>query len=88
MASLKSLIPKLALALGMTPAAIYERQRALVRAGLIQQRPGHGPGSGVLATPQSVAMLLIAILATDSLSETELKPRSLQISGALRGAVR
>ena len=55
----------------MSPAALYERQRALVRAGLLEMKPGHGPGSGVLATPHSIAMLLIALLATGSLSETE-----------------
>lgn len=71
MASLKSFIPTLANPLGMTPAALYERQRALVRAGLLEAKPGRGRGSGVSVTPQSVAMMLIAILATDSLSETE-----------------
>jgi DNA-binding IscR family transcriptional regulator len=71
MASLKSLIPALAKSLEMTPSALYERQRALVRAGLLKAKPGRGRGSGVEATPQSVAMLLIAILATDNLSETE-----------------
>ena len=61
--------------LDMKPAAIYERQRALVRAGLIDMQPGHGPGSGVRATPQAVALLLIAILATDNLTETEQSAR-------------
>jgi hypothetical protein len=75
MASLKSLIPELAQALDMKPAAMYERQRALVRARLLEMRPGRGPGSGVLATPKSLAMLLIAILATESLSETEERAR-------------
>jgi hypothetical protein len=69
--SLKALIPKLAGALGASPAALYERQRALVRAGLLHPLPGHGPGSGVRATPESVALLLIALLATSSLTETE-----------------
>src|SRR5688572_7224266 len=69
--SLKGFIPELAKAVGMTPAALYERQRALVRAGLLHGESGRGPGSGVRATPESVAMLLIALLATDSLSETE-----------------
>jgi DNA-binding IscR family transcriptional regulator len=69
--SLKALIPKIASALGTTPAALYERQRALVRAGLLHPLPGHGPGSGVRATPESVALLLIALLATSSLTETE-----------------
>lgn len=69
MTSLKSMIPTLAGWIGLTPAALYERQRALVRAGLLRPEPGRGPGSGVRATPQSVSMLLIAVLATDSLSE-------------------
>jgi hypothetical protein len=70
-ASLKSLIPAFASQFDMKPAAIYERQRALVRGGLLQMRPGHGPGSGVLATPESVAMLLISLVATANLSEVE-----------------
>jgi DNA-binding IscR family transcriptional regulator len=69
--SLKGLIPVLAKAVGMTPAALYERQRALVRAGLLHAESGRGPGSGVRATPESVSMLLVALLATGSLSETE-----------------
>ena len=71
MTSLKSLIPRLAKSVGMTPAALYERQRALVRAGLLHARPGRGPGSGVPADAQSVAMLLISVAATGSLSEVE-----------------
>lgn len=68
--SLKSIIPALARATGLSPAAIYERQRALVRAGLLHGEAGWGPGSGVRATPESAALLLIAILATDVLAET------------------
>jgi hypothetical protein len=56
---------------GKTPAALYERQRVLVAAGLLQIVGAGGPGSGVRATPQSMALLLIALLATDSLTETE-----------------
>jgi hypothetical protein len=68
---LKSLIPQLAHILGVTPAALYERQRALVRANLMESRAGRGPGSGVRATSKSISLLLISLLATDSLSETE-----------------
>jgi hypothetical protein len=73
MVSLKGFTPALARHLQISPAALYERQRALVRAGLLsadgtQQR---GPGGGVRATALSVAHLLVAILATDNLSETE-----------------
>jgi hypothetical protein len=69
--SLKSLIPDLAPTFNMTPAALYERQRALVRAGWLTGKEGKGPGSGVQATPRSVSLLLISVLATDSLSEVQ-----------------
>ena len=75
--SLKSLIPALAKTLRLAPAALYERQRALVRANLLRNRPGRGPGSGVEFTPHSLALLLISLLATDSLSETEEATRAL-----------
>lgn len=69
-ASLKGLSAAyLANELNMTPHSLYERQRALMRAGLIKGKEGWGPGSGVRATPHAVAMLLIAVLAADSLSE-------------------
>ena len=54
----------------MTPAALYERQRALVRAGLIKAKPGRGRGTGVAATPHALAMLMISLVATGSLTET------------------
>jgi hypothetical protein len=68
--SLKAYAPLLAWRLGTTPAALYERQRALVREGMLDQSGGRGPGSGVQVGPYPVALLLIAVLATDSLSET------------------
>ena len=70
MSSLKGYTPALARHLGTSPAALYERQRELVRSGALDAGDGRGPGSGVRATSPSVAMLLIAVLATDSLSET------------------
>jgi hypothetical protein len=74
--SLKAYAPLLSWRLRMTPAALYERQRALVRDGILEQSEGRGPGSGVHAVPYSVALLLVAVLATDSLSETTEKVRS------------
>ena len=68
--SLKAYAPRLAWRLGTTPAALYERQRALVREGMLDQSAGRGPGSGVQVGPYPVALLLVAVLATDSLSET------------------
>ena len=71
MISLKSRLPSLAARLNMSPAALYERQRALVRAELLKVRPGRGPGSGVPLTAASLATLLISVVATTSLSEVE-----------------
>jgi hypothetical protein len=66
--SLKSCLPALAHALNESPDTLYERQRALVREGLLQSLPGRGRGSGVVASIESVAMLLIGLLASVSLS--------------------
>ena len=73
--SLKAYAPLLARRLDTTPAALYERQRALVRHGILEQSAGRGPGSGVQLGPYPVALLLVAVLATDSLSETPDKVR-------------
>jgi hypothetical protein len=69
--SLKAYMPPLAGLLGVTPATLYERQRALVRAGLLDAGSGWGPGSGVRTTAGSVASLLISVLASDSLTVSE-----------------
>jgi hypothetical protein len=78
MASLKGYIPTLAKIVGLTPAALYERQRALVAANLVRDvTAGRGPGSGVRATAHSVALLLISVLATDSLGRSENRTRDI-----------
>src|SRR6516162_7209468 len=71
MAGLKTFLGKLSPMLGVTPAALYERQRVLVDIGLIKPRAGRGPGSGVAFTAENLAALVISILATDSLSEID-----------------
>jgi hypothetical protein len=76
-ASLKGYIPALARLLETTPAALYERQRALVRAGLLAAADGRGPGSGVRATHSAVALLILSILATDRLTESDARVRAL-----------
>jgi hypothetical protein len=67
--SLKRFTEQLAPLMGLSPAALYERQRQLVRLKLVKSSSTLGPGGGVRATPAHVAMLLIACLATDNLSE-------------------
>ena len=56
-------------------AAVYERQRALARAGLLKIEHGRGPGSGVRGTPESAALLLISLLATGNLSKAGIRTR-------------
>ena len=71
MASLTSILPKIAPTLGLTPGALYERQRNLVRMQLLPTPKGRGRGSGAEATPENVALLLIAVLASDNQSDVE-----------------
>src|SRR4051812_7306085 len=73
--SLKSLLPALGRIVDELPGALYERQRMLVREGLLEEVTGHGPGSGVRATPETVAVLLIGVLASESLSKASLAVR-------------
>jgi len=69
--SLKAFLPHLASILGTTPAALYERQRALVRLGVLTVIEGRGPGSGVPLSADNVAALIIALAVTDNLSDTD-----------------
>lgn len=71
MSSLKSFLYGVAPILGMSGAALYERQRALVALGALQSLPGRGPGSGVPFTVENFAAILIAVLASDNLSEVD-----------------
>lgn len=72
MTSLKALGPQLAKVFHLSPDALYERQRALVRCGLLKNVGGsRGPGNGVRATPETVSTLMIAVMAATTLSETE-----------------
>lgn len=75
--SLKSCIPELARILDESTDAIYERQRVLDREGLLESIPGKGPGSGVRAAPESVAMLLIGLMASVSLTEAGARARDI-----------
>jgi hypothetical protein len=71
MISLNKFLPQISGFLGTTPAALYERQRQLVRLGILTaEKKGHGPGSGVKLSADGVAALLVALLATDNLSDT------------------
>lgn len=77
MVSLKSFAPVLANQFGTTSAAIYERQRALIRAKVLPTPTGRGRGNGLQATSETVSMLIIAMLATDNLSDTDRRVKKL-----------
>lgn len=71
MASLKGFTDHFAEDLGTTPALIYERQRALVRAKVLKPvKEGKGPGHGVVASPITAAQVLIAAMASTDLAST------------------
>jgi DNA-binding IscR family transcriptional regulator len=71
MISLKAFLPELAGTFGTTPHALYERQRALVRLGLVETHRGRGPGSGAKLSADNVAGLVIALMLTENLSDTD-----------------
>jgi hypothetical protein len=70
MISLNKFLPQISGFLNTTPAALYERQRQLVRLGILRAEKGRGPGSGVKLSADGVAALLVALLVTDNLSDT------------------
>lgn len=71
MIGLKSYLPFLSSYFDLTEAALYERQRALVRLGLLKATPGRGPGSGVRLTAEAVAALITSILMADNWSDID-----------------
>lgn len=71
MAGLKSYLYGAAPLLGLTPAALYERQRALVALGALKATAGRGPGSGVPLTAENAAAILISVLAADNLADVD-----------------
>jgi hypothetical protein len=75
MISLKAFLPQVSDILNTTPAALYERQRALVRLGLLYPLKGRGPGSGVPLSADGLAVLLISLAVTDNLSDMDERVR-------------
>lgn len=74
--SLKSFGEHLAPLLGLTPNALYERQRALVRLGELPA-PTKGRGHGLSATASTVAILVVSAMATDNFSDTDARVQHL-----------
>src|ERR1700757_2800583 len=71
MRSLTSLIPALAPIFGLTEKSLYERQKSLVRMKMLPTPTGRGRGRGAEATAENVALLIIAVLATDKQADDE-----------------
>jgi hypothetical protein len=88
MPSLTSFLPRIAPTLRLTTSALYERQRALVRMKMLATPEGRGRGSGAEANADTVAVLLVSVLATDSLSETGLYVQALAKAAFLDTAKR
>jgi hypothetical protein len=77
MSSLQASIVPLAKILRLNPHALYERQLALMRKGLLPPRTGRGPGSGTPFSAETVAVLVISMLATDSIKDSAEATRAL-----------
>lgn len=71
MAGLKSFLYGVSPILGVSPLALYERQRALVTLGVLKAAEGRGPGSGVPLTAENVAAIVISLLTAQSLSKID-----------------
>jgi hypothetical protein len=71
------ILPVIASILGMPTEALYERQRTLVRLGLLESKEGRGPGSGVRLSAESVGVLIASILVADHPSELNEKVSNL-----------
>lgn len=69
MKSLKAFSATLAEILLVAPAALYERQRILVRDGVLESVAGRGPGSGVRLTADAVATVVISLMASETVAE-------------------
>lgn len=70
MSSLKLFLPSLEQPLMTDAVTLYERQRVLVKDGVLRASAGRGPGSGVRLTANNLAILLISVLASDTLADT------------------
>jgi len=72
MIGLKTYLSTLSPLLGQSEEILYERQRALVREGLLESIGRRGPGSGVRADESALSAFLISLLAHDILAQSEI----------------
>lgn len=83
--ALKSTFSALAPILGETPDTLYGWQRAMVREGILDAVPGRGPGSGVAASPKTMAQFLIGACCHASRSENAPLVTAVTMATALTG---
>ena len=86
MFSLKAYIPTLAQYLSVSPDALYEKQRTLIRSGLLVPVAGRGPGSGVKVSPVAVSLLTMSVLSTEGLADIDPSVRRLGSARAEKSA--
>ena len=86
MFSLKAYIPTLAQYLSVSPDALYEKQRTLIRSGLLVPVAGRGPGSGVKVSVPAVSLLTMSVLATEGLADIDpSRPTTRNWAGRVEG---
>jgi hypothetical protein len=83
--SLKAFLPTLAEPFGLTPLGLYERQRALIRGGVIPAGESRGPGKGVRLTPKVAATMLIALLSTENVNDIAEKAAAVATFKSIHG---
>jgi hypothetical protein len=83
--SLKSLFPTLGKILNISPSALYAYQLRYVDAGILEATPGRGPGSGVRASPETMAQFLIGLVTNASVEENVGLARNLGNARATAG---
>lgn len=87
MVSLAKFQHTLAPVFGYSVPAMYERQKALVRMGILPKATGRGWASGgATANPHSVAWMIMSVLATDNLSEVPTETPALAECGVFHSA--
>lgn len=67
--SLKTVLQEIAGSIGASWPMLYEHQKKLVEEGTLHSRPGRGPHSGVLATPETIALFFLTFAARRSPQE-------------------
>jgi excisionase family DNA binding protein len=88
--SLKGLLPRLAAIFDFTEVSLYERQRELVRLGLLPKPTGIGPRGGTPASREAVSVLIAAaVILSDRIRDIKTmdKQTILDVAEKIRDAM-